>query len=167
MPDAKLFVGNLPKSVTSPELKGLFISLNKEIKRYFVATNEAGESKGFGFLTVNAEDKEAFITADIVVNGNRLAINTAIDKDDKHNYIKFFVRNLNYKATREDLLNVLRAKGITPINVVLAKHKDGSSRGIGFILIDRIDETSLKELDGTELMGRPFYLVSYKEKETA
>lgn len=168
MSEVKLFVGNIPRRITSPELKGALSVIGKEILRYFVATDKPdGESKGFGFISVNSCDVDSFLGSEILVDGRPLVVTRAINKEDKDNYVKFFIRNLSFKATKEDLMNIIRPKGFDPVNVVIVmKKEDGTSRGFGFMLVHKIDVNKALSLNGSELRGRPVFLEVYKPRHS-
>ena len=57
----KLYVGNLPFSVTNEELKKLFASYGEIEESTIISDKFSGRSKGFGFVTFsdNADGKKA------------------------------------------------------------------------------------------------------------
>lgn len=54
----KLFVGNLPFSMTQDKLKGLFSSYGEISEAVIITDKYSGRSKGFGFVTF-AQDSDA------------------------------------------------------------------------------------------------------------
>ena len=53
--DARLYVGNLPKSTTQAELNALFAQAGDVIATEVIKDRRSGESKGFGFVTMSAQ----------------------------------------------------------------------------------------------------------------
>ena len=51
--NAKLYVGNLPKSMTQGELTALFNQAGEVIIIDLITDRKNGESKGFAFVTMN------------------------------------------------------------------------------------------------------------------
>jgi len=52
--EAKLYVGNLPKSTTQEELSVLFAQAGDVTTAEIVRDRKTGESKGFAFITMSA-----------------------------------------------------------------------------------------------------------------
>jgi len=80
----RIYVGNLPFSVTQEKLKELFSSFG-EIEEAMVVTNKfSGRSKGFGFVTFVDEASVAKAIADMdkkEVEGRKLIVKEAIPFD--------------------------------------------------------------------------------------
>ena len=54
----RIYVGNLPWSITKDKLEGLFSSLGEIEEALVIANKYTGRSRGFGFVTFKA-DKDA------------------------------------------------------------------------------------------------------------
>ena len=52
----KLFVGNLPWSITSDSLKEMFAQFGDIVEAIIITDRMSGRSKGFGFVTFATED---------------------------------------------------------------------------------------------------------------
>jgi len=79
----KLFVGNLPWSVSDVELEDLF-SPHGEVQSARVITDrDTGRSRGFGFVELETSDAAAVINAvnGREVDGRALRVNEAEDKE--------------------------------------------------------------------------------------
>jgi RNA recognition motif-containing protein len=79
----KLFVGNLPWSVSDAELEDLF-SAHGEVRSARVITDrDTGRSRGFGFVELETNDVAAAIGAvnGLEVDGRPLRVNEAEDRD--------------------------------------------------------------------------------------
>jgi RNA recognition motif-containing protein len=55
--DARLYVGNLPKSTTQDELNVLFTQAGGVTATEVIKDRKSGESKGFAFVTMSAQDE--------------------------------------------------------------------------------------------------------------
>ena len=55
--DVMLYVGNLAKSTTEDELKGLFSQVGEVTSLKIMKDRDSGESKEYGFLTMSAESE--------------------------------------------------------------------------------------------------------------
>lgn len=82
----KLYVGNLPYSVSDSDLQHLFEAHGAVQSAQVIADRETGRSKGFGFVEMsNAEEAQAAITAlhDQDMNGRRLTVNEARPREER------------------------------------------------------------------------------------
>lgn len=86
MDKKKIYVGNLPWSITSEALGELFAEFG-EIEEAIVITDRmSGRSKGFGFVTFGAEDAaQAAVDAmhEKDVDGRNIVVNIARPKVDR------------------------------------------------------------------------------------
>ena len=55
--NVKLYVGNLPKSMTQGELSALFDQAGNVIEIDLITDRKNGESKGFAFITMNTRSE--------------------------------------------------------------------------------------------------------------
>lgn len=55
--EARLYVGNLSKSTTQEELNTLFAQAGEVMAAEVVKDRKSGESKGFAFITMSAQDE--------------------------------------------------------------------------------------------------------------
>jgi RNA recognition motif-containing protein len=84
---AKLFVGNLPHTTTSDELRSLFSEVGPVESCSVIIDRETGRSKGFGFVEMNSIE-----TADAAkekldgqeVNGRALTVKDAKPKSESY-----------------------------------------------------------------------------------
>ena len=81
----KVYVGNLPYSVTSDQLKTIFSEYGEVLYSKVITDRDTGSSKGFGFVgyqTAN-EMKEAIDNAnDRTIEGRAIRVNEAVDRKD-------------------------------------------------------------------------------------
>jgi RNA recognition motif-containing protein len=79
-----IFVGNLPFSTTSDELREVFSEYGSVTRSQVVTDRETGRSRGFGFIEM-AEGAEEAIAAlnGAELNGRALTVNEAKPRDDR------------------------------------------------------------------------------------
>lgn len=82
----KLYVGNLPYSVSDSELQKMFEAHGEVQSAQVIMDRDTGRSKGFGFVEMsNANEAQAAIEAlnGQDVNGRALTVNEARPKEDR------------------------------------------------------------------------------------
>jgi len=80
MENNKLYVGNLPYSVTGDSLKELFAEVCEVTEAIVISDKFSGRSKGFGFVTTSSdEDAQKAIEAmnGKEVDGRKMVVNIA------------------------------------------------------------------------------------------
>lgn len=86
MDQKKLYVGNLPWSLTSDALRDMFSSYGEITDAVVITDRMSGRSKGFGFVTFAAEadaQKAAAEMNDKEVEGRKLVVNTAKPREER------------------------------------------------------------------------------------
>jgi len=85
----KLYVGNLPKEVTDPQLNELAAPFGKLLSAVVATDRQTGGSKGFGFVEF-AEEKEGHAAIEGLngrdVNGQVLKVSEARPRKDRPQY---------------------------------------------------------------------------------
>lgn len=79
----KLYVGNLPWSVTSSDLQSLFAAHGRVVSAEVITDRETGRSRGFGFVEMETdEDCKAAIAAlhETDCKGRNMTVNEAREK---------------------------------------------------------------------------------------
>ena len=82
----KLYVGNLPYSMTDSDLQQLFEQHGTVQSAQVIIDRDTGRSKGFGFVEMGtSEEGQAAIQAlhDQEVNGRKLTVNEARPREDR------------------------------------------------------------------------------------
>lgn len=82
----KLYVGNLPWSVTSESLHSLFAPFGEITEAIVIRDRMSGRSKGFGFVTfATEEDAQKAVDAmhEKEVEGRAIVVNVARPKEEK------------------------------------------------------------------------------------
>ena len=82
----KLYVGNLPYSMTDGDLETLFAQYGTVQSAQVIMDRDTGRSKGFGFVELSsAQEGQAAIQAlhDQDVNGRKLTVNEARPREER------------------------------------------------------------------------------------
>jgi len=77
---AKLFVGNLPYSMTGDSLRAVFAKVGKVVDANVVTDKMTGRSRGFGFVEMGSDDEAKKATADLngqEVEGRKIFVSEA------------------------------------------------------------------------------------------
>jgi len=81
----KLFIGSLPWSVTSDQLRELFASYGEITDAVVISDRDTGRSKGFGFVTFATEEsaQKALEMDGKEVEGRTIVVNVAKPRVDR------------------------------------------------------------------------------------
>ncbi len=86
MDNKKLYVGNLPWSVTSESLKEMFSQFGEITEAVIITDRVSGRSKGFGFVTfATAEASEAATQQmhEKEIEGRKIVVNVARPREER------------------------------------------------------------------------------------
>jgi len=82
----KLYVGNLPYSVSDSDLQQMFEGHGTVVSAQVIMDRDTGRSKGFGFVEMSS-DAEAQAAVDAMngkdINGRPLTVNEAKPREDR------------------------------------------------------------------------------------
>lgn len=76
----KLFIGSLPFSTTSEELKGIFAKAGNVVEANVVMDKMTGRSRGFGFVEMGSEEEAKKAIAELngtEVDGRKIFVSEA------------------------------------------------------------------------------------------
>ena len=82
----KLFVGNLPWSITNDSLRDLFASVGEVVEAMVITDRMSGRSKGFGFVTFATEEAAQAAVAQLnekEIEGRKIIVNVARPKEER------------------------------------------------------------------------------------
>jgi RNA recognition motif-containing protein len=82
----KLYVGNLPYSMTDSDLQNMFEQHGTVQSAQIIVDRDTGRSKGFGFVEMgSAQEAQAAIAAlhDKEIDGRRLTVNEARPREER------------------------------------------------------------------------------------
>ncbi|XP_076897356.1 30 kDa ribonucleoprotein, chloroplastic-like [Bidens hawaiensis] len=174
-PDLKIFVGNLPFSVDSAALAGLFETAGNVEMVEVIYDKVSGRSRGFGFVTMSSvEEVEEAVRKfnGYELDGRAIRVNSGPPPPRREessfggsrggsgrsfdNTNRVYVGNLSWSVDNDALETLFREQG----NVVEAKvvydRETGRSRGFGFVTYSSADEvnSAIDSLNGVDLDGR-------------
>ncbi|XP_021771263.1 33 kDa ribonucleoprotein, chloroplastic-like [Chenopodium quinoa] len=178
--DCRLFVGNLPYSMTSDQLSEVFAEAGQVRFIEIIYDKVTDRSRGFGFVTMGSVDeaKEAIRLFDgsqvggrtVRVNfpevprgGERKVMGPKLQSsnvgyvDTPH---KLYAGNLGWGVTSQGLREAFaNQEGFLSAKVIYER-ASGRSRGFGFITFSTAEaaESALTTMNGVELEGRPLRL---------
>ncbi|KAB2086879.1 33 kDa ribonucleoprotein, chloroplastic [Gossypium arboreum] len=178
--EGKLYVGNLPYSMTSSELTEIFSEAGSVAKVEIVYDRVTDRSRGFGFVTMGSVDeaKEAIRLFDgSQVGGRTVKVNfPEVPKGGEREVMgprirrsytsfidspyKIYAGNLGWRVTSEGLRDAFASQpGLLSAKVIYEKDT-GRSRGFGFISFESAEtvESALTAMNGVEVEGRPLRL---------
>tara|TARA_B100000674_G_scaffold23998_1_gene16769 strand:- start:647 stop:2035 length:1389 start_codon:yes stop_codon:yes gene_type:complete len=160
-PGCRLFVGGLPREIDTEQLRELFAK-HGEMSDCIVMTDDAGVSRGFGFVTYT--DK-AHADAAIKqldghrLHGRRIGVRDADNKEKRAKNqpkgLKLYVGNLPFDAD-EKAISAFFGEHATINEIAIATDKSGKPKGFAFVFIKEEDsgDKVVKALNGQELNGR-------------
>ncbi|MEO6508995.1 MAG: RNA-binding protein [Patescibacteria group bacterium] len=85
MDNKKLYVGNLPWSMSGDSLRDLFSEFGEVVEAVIISDRMTGRSKGFGFVTFATEDAaNAAISAmnEKEIEGRKIVVNVAKPREE-------------------------------------------------------------------------------------
>ncbi|NP_001354716.1 ribonucleoprotein A, chloroplastic [Zea mays] len=177
--DLKLFVGNLPFSVDSAQLAGLFEQAGSVEMVEVVYDRMTGRSRGFGFVTMSSAEEAGAAVEQFngyTFQGRPLRVNCGpppprdgsapraprgggggggggsfVDSGNK-----VYVGNLAWGVDNSTLENLFSEQGQVLDAKVIYDRDSGRSRGFGFVTYGSAEEVNnaISNLDGIDLDGR-------------
>ncbi|PON69313.1 Splicing factor-like protein [Parasponia andersonii] len=177
-PEFKLFVGNLPFSVDSAQLAGLFERAGNVEMVEVIYDKTTGRSRGFGFVTMSSIDEVEAAAQQFngyELDGRALRVNYGPPpaRDDSfprggrggggggggggfENGNRVYVGNLPWSVDNLALQDLFSEKGQVLEAKVVYDRESGRSRGFGFVTYNTADEvnSAIESLNGVDLDGR-------------
>ncbi|XVE96700.1 hypothetical protein REPUB_Repub02eG0245400 [Reevesia pubescens] len=173
-PDLKLFVGNLPFSVDSAQLAGLFGSAGNVEMVEVIYDKVTGRSRGFGFVTMStAEEVEAAAQQfnGYELDGRALRVNAGPPPPRREEFSprggrggappmgdsnRLYVGNLSWGVDDLALETLFSEQGKVVEAKVVYDRESGRSRGFGFVTYNSAEEveSAIRSLNGVDLDGR-------------
>ncbi|KAJ8446917.1 hypothetical protein Cgig2_013218 [Carnegiea gigantea] len=170
----KLFVGNLPFSMTASELSATFSEAGKVRSAKIIYDRLTDRSRGFGFVTMGSIDeaKEAIWTFDgsqiggrtVKVNftevpmgeertvmGPKIASNNKSFVDTPH---KIYAGNLGWGVTSQELRDAFADQPGFVSAKVIYERESGRSRGFGFVSFSSAEsaQSALTSMNGVVVL---------------
>ncbi|XP_066349604.1 RNA-binding protein CP29B, chloroplastic-like [Miscanthus floridulus] len=165
--DLRVFVGNLPFSVDSAQLAGLFEQAGSVEMVEVIYDKLTGRSRGFGFVTMSSvEEVEAAVEQfnGYVLDGRSLRVNSgpplprdpSSQRGPSGDANRVYVGNLSWGVDNSALANLFSGQGEVLEARIVYDRESGRSRGFGFVTYGSAEEVenAISNLDGTDLDGR-------------
>ncbi|XP_010253722.1 PREDICTED: 29 kDa ribonucleoprotein A, chloroplastic-like [Nelumbo nucifera] len=172
-PDLKLFVGNLPFSVDSAGLAGLFEQAGNVEMVEVIYDKQTGRSRGFGFVTMSTvEEVEAAVQQfnGYELEGRAIRVNSG-PPPRKEEFSsrgsrggtsfeaphRVYVGNLSWGVDDLALESLFSEQGKVMEAKVVYDRQSGRSKGFGFVTYSSAEDVdnAISSLDGADLNGRP------------
>lgn len=170
-----IFIKNLHPAIDNKALHDTF-SVFGNILSCKIATDEAGNSKGFGFVHFEEEysAKEAVDAINgMLLNGQEVYVAPHVSKKDrqskleeaKSNFTNIYVKNIDLETTQEEFEALFTQFGkIT--SAVLERDSEGKPRGFGFINFEDHESAAkaVDELNDTDFKSQRLYVGRAQKK---
>ncbi|CAG8728552.1 12221_t:CDS:2, partial [Acaulospora colombiana] len=181
-----IYVKNLDPEVTEEEFRQIFMKYGK-ITSAVISTDEAGNSKGFGF--VNYEDHEEAAHAvnelhDTELRGKKLFVARAqkkhereeelrrqyeqakLEKLNKYQGVNLYIKNLEDDIDDERLRQEFSVYGVITSAKVMRDERQ-QSKGFGFVCFSSPDEATkaVTEMNGRMIGSKPIYVALAQRKD--
>ncbi|KAL3628520.1 hypothetical protein CASFOL_027566 [Castilleja foliolosa] len=177
--DLKVFVGNLPFSVDSSVLAGLFEQAGGVEMVEVIYDKTTGRSRGFGFVVMSTPEEAKAAAQQLngyELDGRSLRVNYGPPPPKRENSSfggprgggggersfsndanKLYVGNLSWDVDNFALESMFKEQGNVREARVVFDRETGRSRGFGFVTYSSRDEANnaIEALDGIDFNGRP------------
>ncbi|KAK9126666.1 hypothetical protein Scep_015512 [Stephania cephalantha] len=187
-PDLKLFVGNLPFTVDSAQLAGLFEQAGNVQMVEVIYDKFTGKSRGYGFVTMSTvEEVEAAAQQfnGYEVQGRPMRVNYGPPPPREESSFRgsrgggggggggsfdsgnrVYVGNLAWGVDDLALETLFSEQGKVMEAKVVYDRESGRSRGFGFVTYSSAAEvdSAISSLNGTDLNGRPIRVTVAESK---
>lgn len=182
-----IYVKNLDEAVTDEEFHKMFSEFGS-VTSAVVQRDEAGKSKGFGFVNyINHEDARLAVEEmhEKDINGKQLFVSRAQKKAEREEELRrhyekireeklnkylgvnLFIKNLDDSITDEMLRQEFAPFGAITSAKVMMDDSKGTSRGFGFVCFSSPDEATkaVTEMNAKLVSGKPIYVALAQRKE--
>ncbi|XP_060201547.1 29 kDa ribonucleoprotein A, chloroplastic-like [Lycium barbarum] len=178
-PDLKIFVGNLPFSVDSAALAGIFEQAGDVEMVEVIYDKLTGRSRGFGFVTMSSKEEVEAACQQFngyEIEGRALRVNSGPPPPKREGSFRdnssfgggsrgggsmdssnrVYVGNLAWGVDQEALETLFSEQGKVVDAKVVYDRDSGRSRGFGFVTYSSAEEvnSAIESLDGVDLNGR-------------
>ncbi|XP_052193450.1 polyadenylate-binding protein 8-like [Diospyros lotus] len=168
-----IFIKNLDKAIDHKALHDTFSSFGN-ILSCKVATDSAGQSKGYGFVQYDSEEaaqKAIEKLNGMLLNDKQVYVGPFLRKQeremavDKTKFTNVFVKNLSESTTDEDLKKIFGEFG-TITSAVVMRDSDGNSKCFGFVNFENADDAarSVDSLNGQKVDNKEWYVGKAQKK---
>ncbi|XP_076042889.1 poly(A) binding protein [Oratosquilla oratoria] len=170
-----VFIKNLDRSIDNKAMYDTFSAFGN-ILSCKVATDEQGNSKGYGFVHFETEEaaKNAIHKVNgMLLNGKKVYVGRFIPRAEREKelgekakrYTNVYVKNFGEDLNDDKLAEMFKKYGkITSYKVMC--NDEGKSKGFGFVAYEEPEaaEKAVKELNSKEINGKPLYVGRAQKK---
>ncbi|CAL9732855.1 polyadenylate-binding protein, cytoplasmic and nuclear [Monosporozyma unispora] len=173
--NGNIFIKNLNADIDNKALYDTF-SVFGNILSSKIATDENGNSKGFGFVHFEEESaaKEAIDALNgMLLNGQEIYVAPHLSRKErdsqleetKAHFTNVYVKNITPETTEEEFKEYFSKIG-TITSVALEKTEDGKLKGFGFVNYENHDDAvkAVEELNGKEFNGQELFVGRAQKK---
>ncbi|OMO63241.1 hypothetical protein COLO4_32626 [Corchorus olitorius] len=168
-----IFIKNLDKGIDHKALHDTFSAFGN-ILSCKVATDNSGQSKGYGFVqfeTEEAAQKAIEKLNGMLMNDKQVYVGPFVRKQERDTAIsktKFnnvYVKNLSETTSDEDLKNIFGEFG-TITSAVIMREPDGKSKCFGFINFENADDAAaaVESLNGKKFDDKEWFVGKAQKK---
>ncbi|KAB1214740.1 Polyadenylate-binding protein 4 [Morella rubra] len=168
-----IFIKNLDKAIDNKALHDTFSAFGT-ILSCKVATDQSGQSKGYGFVQFDNEEagKNAIEKLNgMLLNDKQVFVGPFLRKQeresaiDKNKFNNVYVKNLSESTAEEDLKTIFGEYG-TITSVVVMRDGDGKSKCFGFVNFENSDDAaqSVEALNGKKFEDKEWYVGKAQKK---
>lgn len=176
-----IFIKNLDKNIDNKALYDTFATFGN-ILSCKVATDDHGNSKGFGFVHYDTQEAADLAIAKVngkLLNGKKCFVGSfqakkersAEQSENEPKWTNIYVKHLD-KSVDDDKLKAMFTPFGTVTSAVIMKDENGESKGFGFINFETneaakkaVEEMNDKELDGKQIYVGRAQKKSERERE--
>ncbi|BFZ57089.1 Protein phosphatase PP2A regulatory subunit B [Savitreella phatthalungensis] len=170
-----VFIKNLDAAIDNKALHDTFAAFGN-ILSCKVATDDYGNSKGFGFVhfetDVAAQEAVKQVNG-MLLNDKKVYVGPHVSKKERYskiehqraNFTNVYVKNIDLEATQEEFEDLFKPYGEVT-SCALALDHDGSSRGFGFVNFTEHEaaEKACDELNDKDFKGKKLYVGRAQKK---
>lgn len=170
-----VFIKNLDKSIDNKAMYDTFSAFGN-ILSCKVATDETGQSKGYGFVHFETEEAANLSIERVngmLLNEKKVFVGRFIPRKEREKelgekaklYTNVYVKNFGDELNDETLFELFKPFGEITSHRVMTK--DGKSRGFGFVAFESADaaEEAVKALNGKKLGDEKILYVGRAQKK--
>lgn len=155
----KIFVKNIPFNTTDEQLQTFFQAHGNVVSAQIFKNSDNGHSKGVGLVEfMTTEEKNAVLKMnpeDLVLDGRKLEVREAHDKERTDYSKTIFVGNITFETTEEKLRQFFEDVAKNFEVKIQNNDNSGRSKGYAYVIFENAEdvENALKK-NGQELDGR-------------
>jgi len=176
-----IFIKNLDKNIDNKALYDTFATFGN-ILSCKVATDDAGNSKGFGFVHYDTQEAAELAITKVngkLLNGKKCFVGTFQARKERSSsqaeaepkWTNIYVKHLDKSVDDEKLKAMFTPFGTVTSSIIM-KDENGESKGFGFINFETneaaqkaVEEMNDKEIDGKQIYVGRAQKKSEREKE--